>query len=114
MTDQSSPQQPEEHPALGPMGTSADPAFKEALRERAEHFAHTEPTWKPRATPREETPVPPADRLAHLGRVEHPVETWPMLKMMPPAPNPRADLAAEFEPWAEQFIAGAQDGEDGR
>jgi hypothetical protein len=105
------------HPVLGRMGTSADPAFGEALRERAENYPHdVEPVWKPRAHDmrRGDTtgsgPVPPGDRLAHLGRIEHPTEMWPMLTTFAPKPNPRAD--EEFEPWVEQFIKGAQDGDE--
>ncbi|MFB8025981.1 MULTISPECIES: hypothetical protein [unclassified Streptomyces] len=32
---------------------------------------------------RQEQPVPPGDRLAHLGHIEHPVEMWTDMKFMP-------------------------------
>lgn len=48
MSDSERDMEPAEeiHPVLGRMGTSADPAFKEALRERAERLHPTEPTWR--------------------------------------------------------------------
>ncbi|WEO92661.1 hypothetical protein A6P39_000105 [Streptomyces sp. FXJ1.172] len=49
------------HPVLGRMGTSGDPAAKEALRERAEHFTHTEPAWKARRRDTADVDLDPQD-----------------------------------------------------
>ncbi|AXI91335.1 hypothetical protein SAM9427_36835 (plasmid) [Streptomyces sp. ETH9427] len=98
MTDQTSPQQPDSHPTLGRMRTSADPAAKRALHERAENYPHISETgWKPRAG---SGPVPAADRLAHLGHVEHPAEMYPIMRVI----KLDTDAAGNLTAWADGWV----------
>ncbi|MER6520246.1 hypothetical protein ABT246_25745 [Streptomyces sp. NPDC001553] len=78
--------------------------------DRASGWEHPLATWRPtepeqregRIT-RQERPVPPGDRLAHLGRVEHPVQTYAVMK---PVPNSLPE-PADTEKWLKSFAAAA-------
>jgi hypothetical protein len=74
------------HPVLGRMGTSADPAAKEALRERAERFHHTEPGWKPRTGL----------------RTEKPAEMYTIMRMVGPVAD--LDNQDSLTEWADAFL----------
>ncbi|WP_433860183.1 hypothetical protein [Streptomyces kronopolitis] len=82
-----------------PMGTGMNTG-------RASEWEHPPTSWRP-ATPeqrdgrvaRQEQPVPPADRLAHLGHIEHPVEMYAVMK---PVPNSLPE-PADAEEWVAAF-----------
>jgi hypothetical protein len=79
--------EPEEiHPVLGRMGTSADPSAKEAIRERAENFTHTEPRWKPRTGL----------------RTEKPAEMYTIMRMVGPVTD--LDNQDSLTEWADAFL----------
>ncbi|MEV0487255.1 hypothetical protein AB0I69_42485 [Streptomyces sp. NPDC050508] len=74
--------------------------------ERASEWEHRPPSWRP-AEPeqrngriaRQARPVPPGDRLAHLGHIEHPTELYTIMKPVPntlPAPPDAEEWIASF------------------
>ncbi|WP_329453199.1 hypothetical protein OG894_42125 (plasmid) [Streptomyces sp. NBC_01724] len=75
--------------------------------ERASRTEHPAPSWQTpepeereqRRIVRQDRPVPPGDRLAHLGHVEHPVQTY---RIMKPVPNDRP-VPADAEEWFASF-----------
>ncbi|MFN1193344.1 hypothetical protein ACK03K_34335 [[Kitasatospora] papulosa] len=52
----------------------------------------------------EERPVPPEDRLAHLAHMEHPVELYTILTLLP-SDQP---VPADAEEWAKSFLRAEQ------
>ncbi|MGW1764504.1 hypothetical protein ACWCQL_10545 [Streptomyces sp. NPDC002073] len=82
--------------------------------DRASAWEHPPASWRP-ATPeqrdgrvaRQEQPVPPGDRLAHLGHIEHPVEMYTVMK---PVPN-TVPLSAGTDEWIASFDQAAMNQE---
>ncbi|MGW0757137.1 hypothetical protein ACWD1Y_11715 [Streptomyces sp. NPDC002814] len=91
------------------------------VTERASRVDHPAPSWQPAGpeqregrVARQEQPVPPGDRLAHLGHIEHPVEMYTVMK---PVPNtmPMPDDADEWVAAFGRVIAGGNlPGGDGK
>ncbi len=81
--------------------------------DRASKVEHPPAFWRPAAPEqregriaRQEQPVPPGDRLAHLGHIEHPVEMYVIMK---PVPN-SMPVPADADEWISAFGRVVTDG----
>ncbi|MEV5194761.1 hypothetical protein AB0K86_19930 [Streptomyces clavifer] len=63
------------------------------------------PEQRERAVVRQEQPVPPGDRLARIGHIEHHAEPYVIMQTIP-NPLPAPDDAVE---WAHSFARGGAD-----
>ncbi|MGW7090065.1 hypothetical protein ACWGH2_42150 [Streptomyces sp. NPDC054871] len=78
---------------------------------RAGEVEHPPASWRPAApeqregrVTRQEQPVPPGDRLAHLGHIEHPAEMYTFLQ---PVGN-SLPVPDGIEEWAASFVLDTQ------
>ncbi|MFI9052419.1 hypothetical protein [Streptomyces sp. NPDC053427] len=89
--------------------------------DRASDWEHPPTSWRPAApeqregrVARQERPVPPGDRLAHRGHIEHPAQMYAIMKPVPNTMPPPADADEWIAAFGRVITGGHLPGGDGK